>query len=55
MSDKKKPAEPVEFDDEEDEEREKPALIWKKPEPPPRFKYDDSGFPLDEKKPAEKK
>jgi len=52
--DKKK--EPVEIEiDDEDEENEKQPLVWKKPEPPPNFKYDDSGFPLNDKKPAEKK
>jgi hypothetical protein len=51
MSKKK---EPVELDEEEDEKYETPPT-WKKPEPPPRFKYDDSGFPLNEKKPNEKK
>jgi len=48
---KKNPSELV--DEEEDEKPEKP-LIWKKPEPPPRFKYDDSGFPINDK-PKEKK
>lgn len=42
--------EPMLHPENEEEEKtpEKPA--WKKPEPPPRFKYDDSGFPIADKK-----
>ena len=46
---------PVELDEDEEEKSEKQPLTWKKPEPPPNFKYDDSGFPLNDKKPADKK
>jgi len=34
-------------EEEEDKKPEKP-LVWKEPEPPSRFKYDDSGFPLND-------
>jgi len=44
--------EPIDIDEEEEKPVRKPR--WKKSEPLPRFRRDESGFPIDDK-PKEKK